>query len=111
MYADDTKIWRQMKSLQDHLALQNDIYWANRNKMKVLIVSKLSPPLVDVLPFTQFFHYMGFEVLDYLNSEKDLGILVYRTLNFTEDAKILYSRANQRFVNDQIKKDFIFDHG
>ena len=128
MYADDTKIWRQMKPLQDHLALQKNIDclfdWAVRNKMKfhptkckVLMVSKFNSPLVDVLPCTQFFYSMGFEVLDYVNSEKDLGILVNRTLNFTEHAKMLYSRANQRFglmkrtchfVNDQNKRRILY---
>ena len=54
MYADDTKIWRQMDSLNDHLHLQRDIDylfdWALKNKMKfhpstckVFMVSKFSP--------------------------------------------------------------------
>ena len=38
MYADDTKIWRQMNDSDDHKTLQQDIdylhNWALRNKMK-----------------------------------------------------------------------------
>ena len=38
LYADDTKIWRQIISLNDHYILQNDINalhkWATKNKMK-----------------------------------------------------------------------------
>ena len=37
LYADDTKIWREIIVWDDHLALQNDIenllQWANMNKM------------------------------------------------------------------------------
>ena len=108
MYADDTKIWRQMLHHNDHLTLQKDINflldWSLRNKMrfhpskcKVLMVSRFNPPLIDVLPFVQFFYTMGNNVLDYVSSEKDLGITMNRTLNFTEHANCLYSKANQRF--------------
>ena len=51
LYADDTKIWREIIGWDDHVALQNDIdhllEWANLNKMnfhpqkcKVLSVTK-----------------------------------------------------------------------
>ena len=70
MYVDDTKIWRQMEHHDDHLTLQQDVNyfidWSIRNKMKfhlskckVLMVSKLSPPLIDVLPCVQFMYTMG----------------------------------------------------
>ena len=108
MYADDTKIWRQLTEYNDHLQLQKDIDylldWSVRNKMKfhplkckVLMVSRFNPPLVDTLPCIQFFYYLGGSLLDYTDSEKDLGILMNRTQNFTEHSDYLYSRANQRF--------------
>ena len=107
MYADDTKIWREMAEYNDHLKLQSDIDylidWAVRNKMKfhpskskVLMVSRFSPPLVDVLPCVQFFYSMGNTLIDYAESEKDLGIIMTRTQNFTEHVNSLYNRANQR---------------
>ena len=38
MYADYTKIWRQIQFFSDHLTLQNDIdylyHWTLKNKMK-----------------------------------------------------------------------------
>ena len=40
---------------------------------------------------------MGDTLIDYVPSEKDLGITVNRTLNFTKHANSLYSKANQRF--------------
>ena len=108
MYADDTKIWRQMDSIEDHIILQSDINylhdWSVSNKMKfhpskckVLMVSKFNPPLIDVLPFVQFYYTMGGNLLQYVDSEKDLGVTVNRTLNFTEHATSLYGKANQRF--------------
>ena len=107
MYADDTKIWRQMINSDDHLTLQADINylldWALQNKMrfhpskcKVLMVSRLNPPLVDVLPFIQFYYAMDNNILDYVSSEKDLGITMNRTLNYTDHTNILYSKASQR---------------
>ena len=39
---------------------------------------------------------MGSALLDYAESEKDLGITIYMTLHFTEHANILYSKANQK---------------
>ena len=108
MYADDTKIWRQVCKYNDHLKLQEDINylleWSIRNKMKfhpskckVLMVSRFNPPLIDILPCIQFFYHLGNSLLNYTESEKDLGIFMNRTLNFTEHTNYLYSRANQRF--------------
>ena len=39
---------------------------------------------------------MGKSLLDYTESEKDLGIYMNITQNFTEHIDYLYSRANQR---------------
>ena len=70
------------------------------SKCKVLMVSKFSPPppsLLDILPFVQFFYKIGDSILEYTETEKDLGILMNRTLNFTDHLNFLYGRANQRF--------------
>ena len=107
MYADNTKIWRRMINCDDHLTLQADINylldWALQNKMifhpskcKVLMVSRYNLPLFDVLPFIQFYYTMDNNILDYVSSEKDLGITMNRTLNYTDHTYILYSKASQR---------------
>ena len=65
LYADDTKLWRQMKSHDDCIILQNDISSLNRwciiNKMrlhpdkcKVLSVAYKKVPWTDILPFAKF---------------------------------------------------------
>ena len=108
MYADDTKIWREIVCEEDHHVLQRDIDslmdWALKNcmkfhpsKCKVLMVNKSKLPLLNILPFVQFHYSMGKDLLDYCDSEKDLGIHVNGTLNFTYHADVLYSKANQRF--------------
>ena len=84
IYADDTKIWRSISSNEDHLILQNDLSmlhdWSISNKMKfnigkckVLSVTHLRQPLLDILPEVQFMYEINGHILDYCNSEKDLG--------------------------------------
>ena len=74
------------------------------------MVSKLSPPLIDVLPCVQFMYTVGDSLLDYVPS-------VNRSLNFTENANSLYSKANQRlgllkrtlyFINYTAKRTILF---
>ena len=36
-------------------------------EMQSLMVSRLNPPLLDVLPFIQFFYYLGSSLLDYVD--------------------------------------------
>ena len=107
MYADDTKIWREISSEDDHHVLQRDIDslldWAIKNcmkfhpsKCKSLMVSRLKMPLLNVLPFIQFHYSLDKELIDYCESEKDLGININGSLNFNFHSDMLYSKANQR---------------
>ena len=36
------------------------------------MVSKIYPPLIDILPFVKFDYTMEKKILDYVSSEKDL---------------------------------------
>ena len=78
IYADDTKIWREIYVNNDHILLQNDIDylldWALRNnikfhtsKCKVLSFSHSRPSLLDHLPFTKYYYKMDQLFLDYCN--------------------------------------------
>jgi len=67
--------------------------------MQCLMVSKFNPPLIGVLPFIQFYFTMGGDLLQYTDTEKDPGITMVRTLNSTEHANLLYSKANQRLAS------------
>ena len=60
---------------------------------------------------------MGSAVLDYTESEKDLGIHINPALNFNEQALFLYAKANQKlgmlkrncyFVNDIKKRKVLY---
>ena len=109
MYADDTKIKREIHVNEDHIILQNDINslleWADRNcmnfhlsKCKVLTISRSMPTLLNELPFTKYYYSLGLNTfIDYCDYETDLGILMNKTLNFTAHTEKLYSTANQRF--------------
>ena len=130
LYADDTKIWREMNCEEDYDTIQRDINylldWAVRNKMKfhpakckVLSVSNPNShsPLLGILPCIQYSYSMGSAVLDYTESEKDLGIHINPTLNFNEQALFLYAKANQKlgmlkrncyFVNDIKKRKVLY---
>ena len=67
------------------------------SKCKVLSISLFRPPLIDSLPCIQYFYSLGNNLLDYVSSEKDLGILMNSTLNFNDQANYLYSKSNQKF--------------
>ena len=108
MYADDTKIWREINNEADHHLLQKDIDylydWALKNSMtfhpskcKVLMVNRSRLPLLNILPFVQYHYSLGDELIDYCEVEKDLGIHVNGSLNFTYHSNMLYSKASQRF--------------
>ena len=106
LYADDTKIWCSISCDMDHYELQKDIdylnSWASRNKMKfhprkckVLSVSQKTEPLLGILPNIQFIYTLGEDLLDYANSEKDLGVDINTKLNFSDHCNRIYSKANQ----------------
>ena len=130
LYADDTNIWREMNCEEDYDTIQRDIDylldWAIRNKMKfhpakckVLSVSNPSSrsPFLGILPYIQYSYSLGGVILDYTESEKDLGIHMNSTLNFNEQALFLYAKANQKlgmlkrncyFVNDIRRRKVLY---
>ena len=105
LYADDTKIWREIIGWDDHVALQNDIdnllEWANLNKMnfhpqkcKVLSVTKHSHD--PILPFQTFFYKLGGTFLEYVSAEKDLGVIVNSTLSSDDQCLARYNMMNSK---------------
>ena len=107
LYADDTKIWRTINGDEDHYQLQKDIEylkdWASNNKMrfhpgkcKVLSVSLKEPPLLGILPNIEFFYSLGNVFLDYVLSEKDLGVDITPKLNWETQCDRLVSKASQQ---------------
>ena len=107
LYADDTKIWRGITSYLDHQILQNDINylntWATSNKMKFhplkckVVSIHSSPSPLAFLPFVPFHYQLGENLLEYVENEKDLGVLINCKLNFFEQQDNLLMKANQQF--------------
>ena len=110
LYADDTKIWRKIVSWSDHEILQRDINalhsWAERNKMnfhpnkcKVLSISNRASENSNwsaMFPFQSFVYTLNGIELDFVKSEKDLGVHVTSDINWTENVLALCTKASSR---------------
>ena len=105
LYADDTKIWREILLDEDQFILQQDIdklyKWSFDNKMKfhpdkckVLAVTNKSR--IFALPFYEHFYSLNGVILDYVDSEKDLGVHINGKLNWNFHCLSLARKANQR---------------
>ena len=103
MYADDTKIWREISDWNDHLALQNDInslfHWACVTKMsfhpqKCKVLSVAKNKYEPLLTFQIFFYDSRGTLLDYADSEKDLGVIINSTLSTDKQCDKIYSKMN-----------------
>ena len=108
LYADDTKIWRQMQSKYDYDILQSDINslyeWSVRNKMrfhpdkcKILSIHHFHKNVFQELPFFLYPYEMNNIILDYCNTEKDLGILINNKFNFKDHRNLILSKAINQF--------------
>ena len=108
LYADDTKIWREITSWNDHQILQNDInslsQWAEQNKMKfhphkckALRVGRHGLRFDEpIFPFATFFYRLGDTVLEYNDSEKDLGVIVTSTMSWEDQCYAIYNISSSR---------------
>ena len=105
LYADDTKIWRTIIHHEDHRILQKDIDalhdWSLKNKMnfhphkcKVLSVTSQNERNI-ILPFQRFVYCLNDIPLDFVQSEKDLGIHMTNKLNWKEHVFYICSKANR----------------
>ena len=127
LYADDTKLWRSIKSEYDNDQLQKDILylhnWSIINKMNfnlkkckvVPIKSKPSP--LAMLPFVAYHYRLAENLLSYADSEKDLGININANFSFNEHCDLILSKANQKygmlkrtchFVNDTKRRCILY---
>ena len=100
LYADDTKLYREIKTPEDSHTLQADINklssWAQINKMK------FHPDKCKLLSVTLNRNIETHETytlenvpITEVNVEKDLGVHISSRLNWTEHCNYLYSKANR----------------
>ena len=89
MFADDTKIFRQVTSKEDALVLQTDINllneWSkewllsfNKSKCHMLTLGKF-----DDIMYAHRYTVAGYEI-EHVFQEKDLGVIVNSALLFEE---------------------------
>ena len=100
LYADDTKLFREIQCHNDSEILQGDIAvlnnWALGNKMK------FHPDKCKVLTVTlqrssepKFVYKLGQTPLQYVQSEKDLGVSITSNLCWTRHCNDLCSKAKR----------------
>ena len=113
LYADDTKLWREMSSERDCTILQSDIdklnNWCRTNNMKfhpdkckVVSIKACSKSddknnLFYTLPFANFSYSIGDTVINYEISEKDLGVTVNNEFTWHQHQQLILSKASQNF--------------
>ena len=109
LFADDTKIWRDINSESDCETLQNDIntlsIWSRNNKMsfhpdkcKALSIYDCRPDFVKVLPFALRYYNINVNVIEFCANERDLGVIVSSNFKWDEQHdKILKKPSNVRF--------------
>ena len=104
LYADDTKIWRAIRSMSDCTSLQSDIDylndWALLNKMKfhpskckVLVIKPRSSSLPPSLSFD---YTLGDVPLSFVDCEKDLGVDITPKLSWNSQCDRIYTKACQQ---------------
>ena len=95
LFADDTKIWRDINSESDCETLQNDIntlsIWSRNNKMsfhpdkcKPLSIYDCRPDFVKVLPFALRYCNINGNVIEFCENERDLGVMVSSNFKWDE---------------------------
>ena len=94
LYADDTKIWRDINSEADCEILQKDInslsMWSRNYKMsfhpdkcKALSIYDQRPNFVKILPFAHQYYNINGSIIEFCENERDLGVIV--NSNFKSD--------------------------
>ena len=106
LYADDTKIWREINSYDDHFVLQSDINslyaWSIENRMtfhpskcKVLSVT-MQINILDNLPFNVYWYHLNTNIIEYVTEHTDLGVILTPKLLFAEHCNNLVSKARSK---------------
>lgn len=104
LYADDTKIWREITCDRDQYILQHDLEklheWSINNKMKFhpdkcKVVAVTNKSLNYPLPFYEHNYSMNGNLLDYVQSEKDLGVIISGKLSWNAQCEAMVHKANQ----------------
>ena len=113
MFADDTKLYREMSDVKDEAILQNDINkmeeWSNEwlmsfhpEKCKVL---KMGRPISDLSDMFNPYAFSGHH-LEVVENEKDIGVIIDCDLSFDKHIAEKVNKAT-RIVNI-IRRSFMY---
>ena len=126
LYADDTKIWREILCDNDQQILQNDIdslyKWSIDNMMqfhsdKCKAVRITNKCIIYDLPFFEFWYSLNGTILDYETTEKDLGVYIHNKLSWSAHCASLASKGNNQlglvrrtcyFINDSNQRRVLY---
>ena len=106
LYTDDTKIWRKINSENDCVQLQKDINtlhnWSIKNKMrfnaskcKVLQIQNIDPLCTREIPLAKYFYNINNEIIDFTESEKDLGVWVNSKFKWDQHQQNILNKTYQ----------------
>ena len=133
LFADDTKIWRDINSELDCENLRykyviNDIntlsIWSRNNKMsfhpdkcKALSIYDCRPDFVKVLPFGLRYYYINGNIIEFCKNERDLGVIVSSNFKWDEQHDKILKKTHQmlgftkrtcHFIKDTRKRRSIY---
>ena len=120
LFADDTKIWRDIKSEADCEILQKDINtlttWSRKNKMsfhpdkcKALIIHDNRSDFVKELPFAHQYYNINGNTIEFSENEGDLGVIVSSNFRWDEQHDKILKKAHQMLGFTERTCHFIID--
>ena len=120
LFADDTKICRDIKSEADCEILQKDINtlttWSRKNKMsfhpdkcKALIIHDNRPDFVKELPFAHQYYNINGNTIAFSENERDLGVIVSSNFKWNEQHDKILKKAHQMLGFTKRTCHFIID--
>ena len=118
LYANDTKIWREIKISEDHFIPQSDIdklcAWSNRNKLKchpsksIVLSITNRRNILHNLPFTIFQYRLNSTYIDYVSSYVLIKVLfilfIFSSIAEKMNAKVASSTLSH--VNSSDENNF-----
>ena len=119
LYANDTKMWREINSEHDCTMLQKDIdtllNWPILNKMlfhlgkcKVAQIHN-NEPLCNMHTLAKYYYTLNSDIVEFTDLENDQGVLVNSRFKWDDDQKTVLNKAHQMPGTTKRSCDFITD--